>query len=182
MPEQLVNIRPIALADLTTLVDLDHGYNTDYVWQMDVNSFEKEIRVAFREVRLPRSMYVHYPRPGAAIADTWQKHDLVLVAADEDDGALGYMSLDLAAQPGQVNISDLLVNRILRRKGIGIQLVRAAQQWTRQQGCSQLQMEMQSKNHPTISLAGKLGFDFSGYNDRYYPSGDIALFFTRKLV
>jgi ribosomal protein S18 acetylase RimI-like enzyme len=42
-------------------------------------------------------------------------------------------------------------------------------------------LEMQPKNYPAIQLAQKLGFDFCGYNDRYYANRDIALFFAKGL-
>jgi RimJ/RimL family protein N-acetyltransferase len=37
---------------------------------------------------------------------------------------------------------------------------------------------MQSKNHPAIAMARKLGFSYAGYSDRYYVDQDIALFFS----
>jgi RimJ/RimL family protein N-acetyltransferase len=42
-------------------------------------------------------------------------------------------------------------------------------------------LETQSKNHPCIRLAQKFGYEFCGYNDRYYPTQDVALFFGRAL-
>jgi hypothetical protein len=30
-------------------------------------------------------------------------------------------------------------------------------------------------------MAQKLGFDLCGYNDRYYPNHDIALFFAKSI-
>ena len=182
MTETPVSIRQLTIADLPVLVDLDHGYNTDYVWQMDIEAPEKETRISFREIRLPRAMYVHYPRPANHLADTWEAHDLVLVAETQDEKPVAYMTLNVSTERDEVGLYDLVVNRIYRRKGIGTQLVRAAQQWALQQHCTQLKMETQSKNHPAIALAGKMGFDFSGYNDRYYANGDIALFFVKKLV
>ena len=44
-----------------------------------------------------------------------------------------------------------------------------------------LVLEMQHKNHAAIQLAKKLGFDFCGYNDRYYANHDIGLFFAKSL-
>ena len=40
---------------------------------------------------------------------------------------------------------------------------------------------MQSKNYPAISFAQKQGLAFCGYNDRYYASQDVALFFGMTL-
>jgi len=40
---------------------------------------------------------------------------------------------------------------------------------------------MTSKNYAAIRLSQKLGFEFCGYNDHYYLTQDIALFFGRAL-
>jgi hypothetical protein len=42
-------------------------------------------------------------------------------------------------------------------------------------------LEMPSKNNPMVSLARKLGYEFCGYNDLYYETQDIALFFGRSI-
>jgi RimJ/RimL family protein N-acetyltransferase len=40
---------------------------------------------------------------------------------------------------------------------------------------------MLSKNNAAIRLAQKLGYEFCGYNDHYYETQDIAIFFGRTL-
>ena len=67
-----VIIRPLALADIAVLVEIDHSYHTDYVRQMDINTAESEVKVIFREVRLPRSMLVEYPRNPSLLFEDWQ--------------------------------------------------------------------------------------------------------------
>jgi len=42
-------------------------------------------------------------------------------------------------------------------------------------------LEMSSKNNPAIRFAQKLGYEFCGYNDQYYETQDIALFFGRYI-
>jgi GNAT superfamily N-acetyltransferase len=78
-------------------------------------------------------------------------------------------------------ITDLAVVHRLRRQGVASALILAAQQWARQKGYHRLVLEMQPKNYPAICMALKLGFDLCGYNDRYYPNHDIALFFAKFL-
>ena len=65
-------VRPLALADIAVLVEIDHSYHTDYVWQMDIKTAESEVNVIFREVRLPRSMRVEYPRDPSLLFEDWQ--------------------------------------------------------------------------------------------------------------
>jgi ribosomal protein S18 acetylase RimI-like enzyme len=42
-------------------------------------------------------------------------------------------------------------------------------------------LEMQAKNLPAIRLAQGHGYEFCGYNDHYYLTQDVALFFARAL-
>jgi len=78
-------------------------------------------------------------------------------------------------------ISDLVVVPRWRRQGVGRALLAAAQRWAAEQGHRRLFVEMQSKNYPAIRLALQLGYEFCGYNDHYYSTQDIALFFVRAL-
>jgi ribosomal protein S18 acetylase RimI-like enzyme len=77
-------------------------------------------------------------------------------------------------------MTDLVVAGRLRRQGIGSALVLAAQDWVANHSKSRrLVFAMQPKNFPAINLSQKLGFDFCGYNDHYYPNQDIAIFFEK---
>jgi RimJ/RimL family protein N-acetyltransferase len=83
--------------------------------------------------------------------------------------------------PGTVWITDLIVGKNYRKKGIATALVIAAHQWALQRGSRKAVMEMPSKNSAAIKLAQKLGYEFCGYNDQYYVSRDVALFFGRLI-
>ncbi len=67
MPE--IQIRPAIASDLSTLLAIDHSCQTDYVWQMDVQHEDGQIGAIFREIRLPRSVSVLYPRPVSALSE-----------------------------------------------------------------------------------------------------------------
>lgn len=178
MPE--IKIRPATSADLPSLLGLDHTYTSDTVWQMEVEGEEGKLGVSFRKIRLPRAVRVEYPRPVQALADDWSKRAGLLVATLNDE-LVGYISMKVDVLPATAWTTDLVVTRRLRRQGIGSGLVLAAQDWAVVHGCKRLVLEMQPKNHPAIQMANKLGFDFCGYNDRYYANHDIALFFARPL-
>jgi GNAT superfamily N-acetyltransferase len=94
---------------------------------------------------------------------------------------VGYISMTLDMAPVTAWATDLVVLRRLRRQGIGSALVLAAQEWGGDRDCRRLVLEMQPKNHPAIQMAHKLGFDFCGYNDRFYANHDIGLFFAKAL-
>ncbi len=139
-----------------------------------------QVEVTFREVRLPRPMRVNYPRDPGRLADEWTRRAALLVAEVEDI-CVGYLSLSNGTAPESAWVTDLVVDPLHRRGGIGTQLLNAVRQWCEEREFSRLFIEMQSKNYPGIMLAKKARFEFSGYSDHYYPNGDIALFFAREL-
>jgi ribosomal protein S18 acetylase RimI-like enzyme len=175
-----IEVRPVTEADISELMKIDHDFVSDYVWQLEVLSNAGEINISFREVHLPRSVNVKYPRSRDAIADDWKKRSGLLVATMNGE-IVGYVSLMLDIAPRTTWINDLVVQRKLRRQGIGSTLVLAAQHWARQHHTTRIVLEMQPKNYPSISMAQKLGFELCGYNDRYYLNNDIALFFARSV-
>jgi GNAT superfamily N-acetyltransferase len=131
-------------------------------------------------MRLPRAVRVDYPRPPAALAERWT-HLPGLLVATLAGHPIGYAALLLDRLPGAVWVSDLVVDRELRRKGIGSGLLLAAGEWGLSMQCDTLALEMQTKNYPAIRLASKLGFEFCGYNDGYYTHHETGIFF-RKLI
>ena len=174
-----IKVRPLELADLPVLMDIAHSYHTDHVWQMDFENSEDDVAVRFREIKLPRSMKVEYPRSVEVFTETWKEKAVVLVAESEEE-PIGYLAVAQSNVPGVSQVTDFSVLRRMRRNGIGSALVRGALVWLEQNSGTQLILEMQSKNYPAICLANKLGFEFCGYNDRYYSNQDIALFFAKR--
>jgi ribosomal protein S18 acetylase RimI-like enzyme len=176
MPE--IEIRPAKSTDIPALMSIDHNYSTDYVWQMEIEAEENKVGVSFREIRLPRSVRVEYPRPVSSLADEWTQRSGLLVGLLEEV-PVGYISLMLNVAPVTAWVTDLVVERRLRRQGIASTLVLTAQELAENLGSRRIVLEMQPKNYAAIHLAQKLGFDLCGYNDRYYANHDIALFFAK---
>lgn len=178
MPE--IEIRPAVSTDYEHLAKIDPSNRTEYVWQMDRVIEEGQITIGFREVRLPRAIQVEHPHPRDLSHKTGQASSGVLVAALKGI-AVGYIILDENVIPSGVWIRDLAVLEEHRRQGIGSALLLSAQEWAIQRRLKKIILETQSKNYPAIRMAVKLGFELSGYNDRYYANQDIALFFSRLL-
>jgi ribosomal protein S18 acetylase RimI-like enzyme len=179
--ETEIQVRPASEADLPVLMAFDHGSTSERVWQLDLRREPRDFRVAatFREVRLPRPVSLPYPRDPARLTEVWERKALMYVAATGIQ-PIGYAT---AAVPhaAQTWISDLVVVPRWRRRGVGSALLAALQQAAKARGARSLFLEMQTKNYPAIRLAQKHGYDFCGYNDHYYSTQDIALFFVRAL-
>jgi ribosomal protein S18 acetylase RimI-like enzyme len=178
MPE--IEIRHAIVTDIPKLLEMEHSFLTAYVWQMD-RSFEKgQWAISFREVRLPRPTKVDYPIPQDIMESELSQRSGLLVASINDE-PIGYVGIKSNPVTSTAWIKDLVVHEDMRRKGIGLALVLAAQDWSSQRNHARTILETQSKNYPAIHLALKLGYEFCGYNDQYYASRDIALFFSRYL-
>jgi ribosomal protein S18 acetylase RimI-like enzyme len=184
MPE--IEIRPPTSAEIPIIIDIDHDYVSDFVWQMEVQheSGQKpsdlRVEIIFRQLKLPRSVRVTYPRSPDVLATDWKDRSCLLVALLKNE-VVGYTSMMLTIAPHTSWMTDLVIVRKLRRQGIGSALVLAGQEWARHKRCFRIVMEMQPKNYPAICLAQKLGYDLCGYNDHYFPNQDIALFFSKSL-
>lgn len=178
MPE--IEIRPALSTDFEALLAIGLSNRTEYVWQMDRLVEEGQITISFREVRLPRAILIDNPNP----VESWQKvakSSSGILVAILQGSPVGYIILDESMVPNGVWIRNLAVAEQHRRQGIGSALLISAQEWAIQRRLRKIILETQSKNYPAIRMAIKLGFELSGYNDRYYANQDIALFFSRLL-
>jgi ribosomal-protein-alanine N-acetyltransferase len=174
-----LQIRPAVAADLPRLMGLDHSVTSEYVWQLELRRDAGQLTATFRDVRLPRPISLAYPKDPFSLADEWTQKVQVFVAVNLNE-PVGYLCL-AGNSSSAVWVTDLVVNAEWRRRGVASALLNAVQEWGPARGYKKLFLEMQSKNHPAIRLAQKHGYEFCGYNDHYYPSQDVALFFVRAL-
>ena len=176
----LFEIRPANVTDISHLMAIEHSCMSDYVWQLELRRDAAQVTANFREVRLPRSISVAYPRNPSSLADEWTRRGAVMVAVHEN-APIGYVCV--TEEPTSVIgwVTDIVVAPERRRKGAASALLMAAQAWASERRVRRLILEMQSKNQACIHLAQKFGYEFCGYNDQYYPTQDVALFFGRTL-
>ena len=175
-----IKIRKAISSDIPKIVQMDHGLSTSHVWQLSLNKQAGEIGATFREVRLPRPMQISYPRDPERLPDVWTRF-AVLLLAEQEEQAMGYLALHHAMAESSGWITDLVVDLRYRRQGVASRLLRAAALWCQEQGYLRMFIEMQSKNYPAIALAQKNGFQYAGYSDIYYRDQDIALFFVNEM-
>lgn len=174
-----IDIRNTISTDIARLSQLDHEMDTDYVWQLDLHRDPAQVDSIFREVRLPRTIRIQHVRAAEQLPDEW--HRSPMLSAMLGTEPVGYIRFRDEMVPHAIWITDLVVARHLRRKGLGRKLIAGAEAWATQRGFRRAILEVQSKNHPAIRLVQKLGFEFCGYNDQYYTTRDIALFFARSI-
>jgi len=176
----LFETRPAIAPDISHLIAIDHSCMSDYVWQLELRREAGQVTANFREVRLPRSISVAYPRNPSSLGDEWKHRGAVMVALHEN-APIGYICVTEEQTSSLAWVTDIVVAPDHRRKGAASALLTGAQAWASARNVRRLTLEMQSKNQACIHLALKFGYEFCGYNDQYYPTQDVALFFGRVL-
>ena len=178
--ESGIVVRPVIAADIKRILEIDRTTTTDYVWQMDLRQEDSHTQVTFQRTRLPRSIKISPPYDINLLAVDWKQRALVIVA-EVAGRLLGYLTLTHLTTPQVGVIADFAVDRLARRTGVGTVLLGAAREWSVGVGIRRLIIETQSKNFPAICFCQRNGVAYCGYNDRYYTSQDIALFFGMQL-
>ncbi len=175
-----IELHPTVATDLSRLMGFEHSINSDSVWQLELRRENGQVASTFREVRLPRTIAVAYPHNPFSLADDWVRKSMMYTAFIGSD-PVGYICLLERGMASVVWVTDLVVNVVSRRKGVGSALLAAGQEWAASRSHRRLILEMQAKNLPAIRLAQKFGYEFCGYNDQYYINQDVAIFFSKNL-
>ncbi len=181
-PAGVIQIRHALPADLDYCLQLDGSFDTQRVWQLDMRESHQRVDVQLRATPLPRELRVAYPTPTESLLVHWQRGYCVLVAEEENSGALlGYV--DVGPEPDlQLGwIWHLVVDQSVRRHGIGSLLLQGAVAWSRENDLRRLMAPLQSQNDPGIQFCRRHGMTFYGFNDRFYRNGSVTLFFGRNL-
>ncbi len=176
-----MRIRAARTDDLQACLAVDLSYETDSAWQIQEERRDKEWQVHFREIRLPRTQRITPHVNAEEHLKVWERCDGFWVATERTQ-ILGYVTLRLEPDHGQVRLIDLAVDAAHRREGIGTELLNHAIAWVlRQPGIEQMVLECSPKAAPAISFALKHGFTLCGFQDAYWPGQELGLFFRKRL-
>lgn len=175
-------IRDGLRSDIAACLELDHSYETDYVWQMRLQDSPEQRQIVFQRERLPRTLETEWPKSEHRLQLGLDKQQCFLVAEDRQAGeVLAYLTLRNDPVYHQASLQDLIVSRPFRRRKIGGRLLNVARNWARQQQLRRLMAELQTQNYPGIMFCQRAGLGFCGFNDHYFPNQDIAIFFSESL-
>ena len=176
MPE--ISIRSVKPDDIDTLSAFEHGYYSEYAWQMNLDLDAQNYKAEFRRVRLPRRVMVTYPRKREEIFSDLDQVEAFLIA-EMSGRSVGYLKVISEEEENALRVTDLVVSGPMRRQGIASGLLVAVMNLASNRDFHYLVLEMQSKNEPAIAMATKLGFNFCGFRDHYFSNQELALFFSR---
>jgi len=99
--------------------------------------------------------------------------DAAVFVAESDGEIVGRLSVSRDVHPASKHVADLglMVARPYRRRGIGAQLMQAAEDWARRAGVRKLELHVFPHNGPAIALYERLGYRREGVRLRHYRRG-----------
>lgn len=178
MPE--IEIRTAKQEDLESMLAIDHSFQSNYAFQMDISQDSNNISVNFRNVKLPRSAIVKYPRNEDELVLSWENASVIFVGCISGQ-IVAYLCLEEIPSLKAIRIRDLVVSKDWRRQGIASGMLLASEDWTIKRKTNMLLVEVQSRNNPAITMVKKLGYQFCGFQDHFFPNKDMALFFHKVI-
>lgn len=168
--------------DIADCLNLDAGYETEYVWQMSIQHGVGQHSVLFKQERLPRSIDVDYHVTESRLRSVIPAEQCFLVAVGKEEGqVIGYLTMRPDPNYAIAWVQDIVVDRPFRRHHIATRLFNIAMKWALEHNLTILTVETQTKNYPAVMFCQNIGLAFCGYNDHYFPNKDIAVFFSRTL-
>lgn len=168
--------------DIDACLSLDHGYETNHVWQVHVAQEAGQWQITFKTERLPRPMEATHAPDERRLRLSLPADQCFLVAfSPSESRVVGYLTMRIDRVRQIALIPDIVVSRPYRRHGIGTRLLNVARQWAKEHHAARLTLELQTTNFPAITFCQNAGFAFCGFNDRYLPNQDIAVFFSQSM-
>ena len=168
-------VRSATEADIPALIKLDATYTIGRrLLALTRSGTPPELTFSFqwRQGTPSEAVYDAYTPEGLRRALTTGA-DLVLVAEAEAQIA-GLLMVVLPRWTDAGEITDLVVDRPSRRRGVGRALVHAATDWARERKLRALWVEPAADNDGAIEFYLSLGFRLSGFNDRWTSNDSDA--------
>ena len=172
-------IRDGVLTDIPYCLALDSGYRAEHVWQMNVQELGDETRISYRRQRLPRPLDASHDTEARHLEMAIRHGHCFIVVQDRSAGKLlAFASMRVDETCEIAYLQHIVVDRPFRGQSIGARLINVARVWARECGLRQVVFEIATTNYPCIAFAQAQGFVFCGFNDRHFPSREIAVFFS----
>lgn len=101
-----------------------------------------------------------------AFRDSMESDNTIYIVAKENDNVAGYAGMYLSFEEG--NITNVAVNPLSRRKGIGEKIVRDILNRAYEKGVRDVFLEVRETNSVAIALYEKIGFKKEGIRKNFY--------------
>ena len=101
-----------------------------------------------------------------AFRNSMESDNTIYIVAKENNNVAGYAGMYLSFEEG--NITNVAVNPLSRRKGIGEKIVRVILNRAYEKGVRDVFLEVRETNSVAIALYEKIGFKEEGIRKNFY--------------
>jgi ribosomal protein S18 acetylase RimI-like enzyme len=163
------------------MIKIDHSLKSNYAYRMLTNHEKTNFAFNFQRVKLPREAHLSYMRDKESLLQSWNEAS-VIYAGMLDDVLVAYTTVDSKRLPKTARVSNLVVMPELRHRGIGKTMLAAIESWTAKNKLDRILLEIAMRNYPMIEMSLQSGYEICGFMEQYFPNGDPALFFQKRLA
>ncbi len=163
------------------MVSIDHSITSTHAHRLQTEHDGQTTTFCFQPVKLPREAHLSYMRDKESLLKSWDQASQIFVG-ELDDVVVSYVAIDAKTMPGTARVSDLVVMPELRNKGIARTMISVVENWTIENKLERILIEMPMRNYPMVELALQSGYELCGFMDAYFPNGDPALFYQKRLA
>src|SRR5262245_18724312 len=126
-------IRDALAADVAPCLALDHYYETEHVWKMNISPDTEGRQIHFHKERLPRPVENLYPNDEMRLVLSLPRVKCFLVAIGKDERImLGYLTMRPEPVHQIAFVQDIVVARPYRQGGVGSKLLNVARSWAQE--------------------------------------------------
>ncbi len=131
-----------------------------------------------KTVAMMEEKYIECPWSESTLLESFGQDSYVFVKAEEDGNLLGYGSVQIVLDEG--NINNIAVDENFRNKGIASGILNNIISHCKARKVSIMFLEVNEHNKSAIALYTKFGFEKIGERKNYYKSGN-AIIMSLKL-
>jgi len=163
------------------MISIDHSITSSHAYRLQTERDGQATTFSFQPVKLPRDAHLSYMRDKDSLLKSWDDASQIFMG-ELDELAVSYVVVDASTLPQTARVSDLVVMPELRNKGIGRTMLAVVESWTIEKHLERVLIEMPMRNYPMVELALQCGYELCGFMDAYFPNGDPALFYQKRLA
>jgi GNAT superfamily N-acetyltransferase len=167
----MLRARRMADDDVLQCLEVDPGYTTEWVWQLERQEWGDELSFRLRPAQLPRPRTVDGYPIEPSLDDRLAQADFALLL--EDQAPVAYVLAQLVGTTVQLDL--LVVAPAWRRRGLGRRLLGEVRSWAQRRGGQRLAVTIEARNYPAVRFLRKQGFIIRGVRDVVSRDDEVTL-------
>ena len=107
--------------------------------------------------------------------------DNIVYVIDLGGEIVGYLAALVRKDSPNIRLYSLMIDSRHRSRGYAVELIHFLERESRASGRAQISLEVREGNYPAVSLYTSCGFQMGEKLAGYYPDGESAIKFRKKI-